>query len=86
MTWLREISSRMIGFSVSTGNVSMASTLFLISSSTVRASALVSTSTITWPMPSEAVEVICLMPSIPWMASSMRTQTASSTSSGAAPR
>ena len=37
-------------------------------------------------MPSDAVDVICLMPSSPWIASSIRTQTASSTSSGAAPR
>ena len=57
-----------------------------MSSSTCRTSAPSSISTITLPMPSEAVEMICLMPSTPWMASSIRTQTASSTSSGAAPR
>ena len=37
-------------------------------------------------LPSAAVESISSMPSMPWISSSMRTQTPSSTSSGAAPR
>ena len=78
--------SVMIGFSVSSGNVSMASTLALMSSSTRRVSAPSPTSTSTVPEPSSAVDVICSMPSMPWMASSIRMQTPSSTSSGAAPR
>ena len=86
ITERREISSRTIGFSVSAGNVSIASTLPLTSSTTLRASAPNSSSMITEPIPSEAVEMICLMPSIPWIASSTRTLTASSTSAGAAPR
>ena len=82
----RDLISRMMGCSVSSGNVLMASTLLLTSSTTLRASAPSSSSIITEPEPSEAVDVICLMPSIPWIASSRRTFTASSTSSGAAPR
>ena len=85
-TGLRATSSRMIGFSVSTGNVVMASTRLLMSSTTLRASAPSSSSTNTRPIPSLAVDVISLIPSRPWMASSTRTETASSTSSGAAPR
>ena len=85
-TWLRPMSSRTIGFSVSTGNVSMASTRPLMSSMTLRASAPSSSSTMTMPIPSEAVEVISPIPSRPWIASSMRMETATSTSSGAAPR
>ena len=54
----RASTSVMIGFSVSSGNVSMASTLVLMSSSTRRVSAPSATSTITVPEPSFAVEVI----------------------------
>ena len=85
-TCCRFVSSRMIGFSVSIGKVVMASMLLLTSSTTRRASAPRSSSIITEPIPSEAVDWICLMPSMPWIDSSMRTFTASSTSSGAAPR
>ena len=86
VTWLRAVSSRMIGSSVSRGKVVIASTLFFTSSTTRRASAPSSSSTMTEALPSDAVDWICLMPSIPWMASSMRITTPSSTSSGAAPR
>ena len=85
-TCCRTVSSRMIGFSASSGNVVMVSILLLTSSTTRRASAPSSISTVTVPIPSDAVDWICLMPSMPWIASSMRTFTASSTSSGAAPR
>ena len=85
-TCCRFVSSRMIGFSVSIGNVVMASMLLLTSSTTRRGSAPRSISITTVPMPSEAVDWIRLMPSMPWMDSSMRTFTACSTSSGAAPR
>ena len=64
-TWLRDSTSCMIGFSVSAGKVSIASTWLLISSRTVRVFAPVSTSTNTEAIPSAAVEVICLMPSTP---------------------
>ncbi len=76
----------MIGFSVWSGNVVMASTLLLTSSTTRRASAPRSSSIITEPIPSDAVDWMRLMPSMPWIASSIRTFTPSSTSSGAAPR
>ena len=82
----RFVSSRTIGFSVSIGKVVMASTLFFTSSATRRPSAPRSSSIVTVPIPSFAVERICLMPSMPSIASSMRTVTADSTSSGAAPR
>ena len=82
----RFVSSRMIGFSVSIGKVVMASTLFFTSSATRRASAPRSSSIVTEPAPSYAVDRICLMPSMPSIASSIRTVTADSTSSGAAPR
>ena len=85
-TCCRTVISRMTGFSVSIGKLVMASMLLLTSSTTRRASASRSSSIITVPIPSEAVDWICLMPSMPWIASSMRTFTASSTSSGAAPR
>ena len=86
VTWFRAISSRMMGSSVSMGNVVMASTWFLISSTTRRASAPSSSSTMTEALPSDAVDWISLMPSTPWMASSTRRITPDSTSSGAAPR
>ena len=86
ITRRRPLISRMIGCSVSSGNVVMASTLLLTSSTTLRASAPMSSSMMTEPEPSEAVDLICLMPSMPCIASSIRTFTASSTSSGAAPR
>jgi len=57
-----------------------------MSSSSLRESASVSIWIVTTPKFSRAVEVSFLTPSRPWMASSMRMQTASSTSSGAAPR
>ena len=86
VTWLRVTSSRMIGLSVSAGNVSMAWTLLVTSSSTRAASAPGSSSAITVPLPSVAVDTIRRTPSTFWMASSMRTTTPVSTSSGAAPR
>ena len=85
-TCSRFVSSRTIGFSVSSGKVAIASTLLFTSSTTRRASAPRSSSIVTVPIPSFAVERICLMPSMPSIASSMRTFTADSTSSGAAPR
>ena len=85
-TCCRLVSSRMIGFSVSIGKVVMASMLLLTSSTTRRASAPRSSSIITVPIPSDAVDRIRRMPSMPWIASSMRTLTACSTSSRAAPR
>ena len=86
MTWLRAISSRMIGFSVPTGNVVIASISFFTSSTIRRASAPSSSSTSTDALPSAANDRICLMPSMSLMASSIRTTTPASTSSGAAPR
>jgi len=86
VTWLREINSRMIGLSVSTGNVVMAWTLFVTSSNTRCESAPDSSSTITDAPPSDAVDTICRTPSMFWTASSIRTTTPDSTSSGAAPR
>ena len=85
-TCCRMVSSRMIGFSACSGNVVMVSILLLTSSMTRRASAPSSNSIVTVPIPSDAVDWIRLIPSMPWIASSMRTLTASSTSSGAAPR
>ena len=55
-TCIRFVSSRTIGFSVSIGNVVMASTLLLISSITLRGSAPSSSSIMTEPMPSDAVD------------------------------
>ena len=86
VTWLRVTSSRMIGLSVSTGNVVIAWTLFVTSSSTRCESAPDSSSTITDALPSDAVDAICWTPSMFWTASSIRTTTPDSTSSGAAPR
>lgn len=63
-TWLRPISSRTIGTSVSTGNVVIASTLFLTSSTTRRESAPSSSSTTTVAPPSLAVDRIRRMPSM----------------------
>ena len=65
VTWLRAVISRMMGFSVSIGNVVIASTWFLTSSTTRRASAPSSSSTITDALPSDAVDWISLMPSTP---------------------
>ena len=65
VTWLRAVISRMMGFSVSSGNVVIASTLFLTSSTTRRASAPSSSSTMTDALPSDAVDWISLMPSTP---------------------
>ena len=65
VTWFRAISSRTMGFSVSTGNVVIASTWFLTSSTTRRASAPSSSSTMTDALPSDAVDWISLMPSMP---------------------
>ena len=86
VTWLRVTSSRMIGFSVSTGNVVIAWTLLVTSSSTRWESAPCPSSTITDALPSDAVDTICWTPSMFWTASSMRTTTPDSTSCGAAPR
>ena len=64
-TWLRAITSRTIGFSVSIGNVVIASTSFWTSSTTRRASAPNASSAITDARPSEAVDRIRRMPSMP---------------------
>ena len=53
VTWLRAVSSRMMGLSVWSGKVVIASTLFLTSSTTRRGSAPSSSSTMTEAMPSE---------------------------------
>ena len=65
VTRLWAIISRMMGFSVSSGNVVIASTWFLTSSTTRRASAPSSSSTRTDALPSAAVDRISLMPSTP---------------------
>ena len=65
VTWLRAMSSRMMGFSVSIGKVVIASILALTSSITRRASAPSSSSTSTVAVPSAAVDWISLMPSMP---------------------
>ena len=57
-TGSRFVSSRMIGFSISSGKVVMASMLFFTSSTTRRASAPRASSIITVPIPSYAVERI----------------------------
>ena len=54
----RFVSSRMIDFSVSVGKEVMASTLLFTSSTTRRASAPRSSSTITVPIPSFAVDLL----------------------------
>ena len=64
-TRLRTIISRMMGSSVSIGNVVIASTLLLTSSTTRRGSAPSSSSTMTEALPSDAVDWISLMPSMP---------------------
>ncbi len=84
-TWRRMIASSMIGFSASSGKVSMASTRDLTSLSSFWTSAPRIASTSTRPTFSLAVERISSMPSRSWIASSMRMTTPSSTSSGAAP-
>ena len=65
VTWLRAISSRMMGFSVSMGSVVIASMRALTSSITRRTSAPSSSSTRTDAVPSAAVDWISLMPSTP---------------------
>ena len=85
-TWLRAITSRMIGRSVPAGNVAIASTLFRISPIARSASAPSSSSTLTVPPPSAAVARIWRTPSTSRTASSIRMTTPCSTSSGAAPR
>ncbi len=86
MTRRRVSTSETTGFSVSTGKVSMRSTAALMSSSTLRLSASSSSSAVTVPRFSWAVERMRLMPSIEAMASSTRMQTPSSASAGEAPR
>ena len=85
-TFLTVSTRLMIGFSVSSGKVSIASTRFFTSSSALDSSALSYNSTDTEHRPSLALDRICLTPSIPSRASSIRIHTPSSTSSGAAPR
>ena len=63
-TWLRATNWRMMGHSVSTGNVVMAWTLLVISSITRCGSAPSSTCATTEALPSVAVETISLMPSM----------------------
>ena len=75
-----------MGFSVSAGKVMMRSTPALTSSRTLRLLAPRSSSMETMPRPSVEEDVIFLIPSTPWMASSTRITTASSTSAGVAPR
>ena len=85
MTCRRITTSVMTGSSASSGNVSMASTRVLTSPRSFWTSASGSSSTVTVPAFSAAEERIS---SIPWRsctASSTRTTTPSSTSSGAAP-
>ena len=64
----------------------MASTADLISSSASGMSVPGTNSALVVPSPSVAVDKIFLMPSMPWMASSILMQTPCSTSLGAAPR
>ena len=85
-TWLRTIGWRMIGSSVAAGNVVIAWTAAVTSSSTRWASAPSSISSRTDALPGLAVDWIRLMPWMPWTASSTRRTTPVSTSSGAAPR
>ena len=80
------LTSDVIGCSVSAGKASIASTLFLISLAILVLSTPATSSTVTEHNPSDACEVILSIPSLPLIASSIRTQTADSTSSGAAPR
>ena len=85
-TWAVKLASESRGRSVSAGKVEMPSTASL-SLSIISAMRTPSTSsTLTVPRPSDAVERTSLMPSIGSMASSTRSNTPFSTSSGAAPR
>ena len=85
-TWMSNPASESCGRSVSAGNVEMPSTASL-SLSIISARTTSSTSsTVTVPPPSDAVERISLMPSMGSTASSSRSNTPFSTSSGAAPR
>ena len=85
-TSLRMMARETTGFSVSTGKVVIASIRFRISSRATFVSAPVVSSIATPQVPSTAVERIFSTFSVPSTASSMRTQTPSATSSGAAPR
>ncbi len=85
-TSFRIVSSEIIGRSVSSGNVLMLSTLLFISFSACTVSYPISISRVTVQFPSLALDVILKMLSALSSASSIREQTPSSTSSGAAPR
>ncbi len=85
ITCARITISWMIGFSANSGKVAIALMRVLTSSRTSRESASASSSIVTAPTPSVAEEVTRFTPSIECTSSSMRTQIASSTSSGAAP-
>ena len=85
-TWVVKRASESSGRSVSAGKVEMPSTAILsLSIISVGTTSSIS-STLTVPRPSDAVERTFLMPSIGSMASSTRSNTPFSTSSGAAPR
>ena len=86
MTLWRKDIFETIGASVSTGNDAMPSTRLLISLRACASSEPTNSCAWTEQAPSEAVEKIFSMFSTPSIASSMRTQTPSSASSGAAPR
>ena len=86
MTCFSTNTSSIKGFSASSGKVSMASTAALISSRASDMSVPGSSSAMTVPRPSAAVDVIFLMPSMLSIDSSTLIQTPSSTSAGAAPR
>ena len=79
-------NSEIRGRSVSAGKVEMPSTAIFSLSIMSGSSTPSSTSTLTTPMPSDDVEEISRMPSMVSMASSTRSTTPFSTSSGAAPR
>ena len=79
------IISVITGSSASSGKVSIRSTSVFISSSVLCISASLSSSTVTEPLPSWAVEIVRDIPSIPLILSSIFMQTPSSTSSGLAP-
>jgi hypothetical protein len=85
-TSCRMTSSETIGFSVSAGKVVMPLTLLSISDSAQFVSVPWTSSMVTRQLPSTASACRRSMPAVPSIASSMRTQTASSVSSGAAPR
>ena len=82
----RNCSAETMGFSVSAGKVGMASTLLLMSFKALVMSVSCRSSTMTVQPPSLAVLRMRSSPSTPSSACSMRMHTASSTSSGAAPR